>query len=50
MNKINIVWTAVASAVSAMGCVLSAFSGDTDFILALGLVSITFALLSGRDI
>lgn len=50
MNNINIVWTAVVSAVTGLGCVISAFAGDTDFVLAFGLTSISMALLSGREV
>lgn len=45
----NIVWTAVISAVSAIGAIASALFGNTDLVLALGLASISAALLSVKE-
>jgi hypothetical protein len=50
MNNVNIVWTAVVSATCGIGCIISAFSHSTDWIIAFGLVSVSTALLSGREI
>ena len=50
MNKINIVWTAVSAALMGIGCIAAGLAGNTAMVLALGLTSISMALLSGRDI
>jgi hypothetical protein len=50
MNNINIVWTAVLSAVCGIGCIAAALAHNTDLVIALGLVSVSAALLSGREL
>lgn len=50
MNNINIVWTAVLSAVCGIGCIVSALAHNTDLVIALGLVSVSSALLAGREL
>jgi hypothetical protein len=47
--KVNIVWTAVASAVLGLGALVAAGLGNTNAVLAFGLTSITSALLSTRE-
>ena len=47
--KVNIVWTAVASAVLGLGALVAAGFGNTNAVLAFGLTSITSALLSTRE-
>jgi hypothetical protein len=50
MNNINIVWTAVLSAVCGIGCIAAALAHNTDLVIALGLVSVSAALLAGREL
>ena len=50
MSNINIVWTAVLSAVCGISCIAAAFAHNTDLVIGLGLVSISAALLSGREL
>lgn len=45
----NIVWTSVAAAVAAAGCLIAAALGSSDWTLGLGLVSITAATLASRE-
>jgi hypothetical protein len=45
----RIVWTAVLSALSALGAVISALMGASDLTLALGLSSVASALLASRE-
>lgn len=45
----NIVWTAVISALAGTGSVISAVLDSTNFVLALGFVAVTSALLSTRE-
>lgn len=45
----RIVWTAVVSAVSAVGAVVSAVVGASDLTVALGLTSVASALLASRE-
>jgi len=50
MNNIKIVWTAVLSAVCGIGCIAAALAHNTDLVIALGLVSVSAALLAGREL
>ena len=50
MNNINIVWTAVLSAVCGIGCIAAALAHNTDLVIAFGLVSVSAALLAGREL
>lgn len=45
----RIVWSAVVAAVSSVAAVVSAVLGQTDYVLALGAVAITSALLATRE-
>ena len=45
----GIVWTAVISALAGVGSVVSAVLGASDFVLALGLMSVASALLASRE-
>jgi hypothetical protein len=50
MKNTNIVWTAVFSAVCGIGCIASALAHNTDLVIGLGLVSVSAALLAGREL
>jgi hypothetical protein len=50
MKNINIIWTAVFSAVCGIGCIAAALAHNTDLVIGLGLVSVSAALLSGREL
>lgn len=50
MNRNNIIWTAVLSALCGIGCIVAAFTHNTDLVIGLGLVSVSAALLSGREL
>ena len=45
----RIVWTAVVSALCAVGAVVSAVLGASDLTVALGLTSVASALLASRE-
>lgn len=45
----KVVWTAVISAVAGVGALVSAYFGASDWVLGLGFVSVTSALLSSRE-
>lgn len=45
----NIVWTALISALAGASAVISAFVGASDFVMAFGALSISAAILSGRE-
>lgn len=49
MGKVKIVWTAVASAVLALGAVVSAGFGSTNAVLAFGLSAVASAILSTKE-
>jgi hypothetical protein len=45
----RIVWTAVVAALGAVGSVVSAIIGATDYVLAFGALAVTFGLLAMRE-
>jgi hypothetical protein len=45
----GIVWTAIFSVVAAGCSIISAVMGNSDYVLAYGLVSIASALLASRE-
>jgi hypothetical protein len=45
----GIVWTAVISALAGVGSVISAVLGESEFVVALGFVSVASALLASRE-
>ena len=45
----GIVWTAVISALAGAGSVISAFLGESEFVVALGFMSVASALLASRE-
>jgi hypothetical protein len=45
----GIVWTAVISALAGVGSVVSAVLAESNYVLALGLVSVASALLASRE-
>lgn len=49
MKTPNVVWTAVASVALAIGSALSAGLGNSEWVLALGLASISAATLASRE-
>ena len=49
MNKVNIVWSAVASATLAAIGILLGILGNGESAVATGLASITFAILSTKE-
>jgi hypothetical protein len=49
MNKVNIVWSAVASAALASIGILLGILGNGEGAVATGLASITFAILSTKE-
>jgi hypothetical protein len=46
----RVVWTAVIAASSSLGSIASAVWGSLDLTLALGLVAITAAVMSAREV
>lgn len=47
--NLNIIWTAVASALLGLGAVIASGLGNTNAVLAFGLTSIASAILSTRE-
>jgi hypothetical protein len=47
--NLNIIWTAVASALLGLGAVIASALGNTNAVLAFGLTSIAAAILSTRE-
>lgn len=47
--RVTIVWTAVVSAVLAVGSVVSAILSATDFVVAFGLAAVASATLAARE-
>jgi len=47
--NLNIIWTAVASALLGLGAVIASGFGNTNAVLAFGLTSIASAILSTRE-
>jgi 1,4-dihydroxy-2-naphthoate octaprenyltransferase len=45
----GVVWTAVISALAGAGTLISAYQSSTDWVLALGFVSVASALLASRE-
>jgi hypothetical protein len=45
----GIVWTAVISALASVGSVISAVLGESEFVVALGFMSVASALLASRE-
>jgi hypothetical protein len=45
----GIVWTAVISALAGIGSIVSAVLAESNYVLALGLVSVASALLASRE-
>ncbi len=45
----GIVWTAVISALAALGSLIAAWQSSIEFVLALGFASVASALLSTRE-
>ena len=45
----GIVWTAVISALAGAGSVISAMLGESEFVVALGFMSVASALLASRE-
>jgi hypothetical protein len=45
----GIVWTAVISALAGAGSIISAVLGESEFVVALGFMSVASALLASRE-